>query len=284
MARPDCIELFREPPIPILYEDRSVMAIDKPPGWMLVPYSWQKTNRNLQAAIQSSIAAGHHWARSRQLKFLKHIHRLDADTSGVLLFAKSAGALHTFGDLFETRKMEKIYLAVTAHAPKESAWTSRQSLAPDPQQIGRMRVADDGKESETAFRVTASAAGKHLIEARPFTGRTHQIRVHLAASGCAIIGDELYGSADKHSLALRAMGLAYRDPFTHREVGIRASAKEFLAAHGFGNDTFRLEFRSLSPRPARPHPTAAIPDNVRNPATPAPGRRPLPPTATGQAR
>ena len=159
MARPDCIELFREAAIPILYEDRSVLAIDKPAGWMLVPYSWQKTPRNLQAAIQSSIAAGHFWARSRNLKFLKHIHRLDADTTGILLFAKSVGGQQTFGDWFETRKMEKVYLAVTSQPPKSPTWTCRLNLAPDPKQIGRVRVAADGKESETEFRVIASAGG-----------------------------------------------------------------------------------------------------------------------------
>src|SRR5512147_523619 len=101
MAKPDHIVLGDGTTISILYEDRSVLAIDKPPGWMLVPVSWQKTSWNLQAAIMSSITAGFFWARSRNLKFLKYVHRLDAETSGVLLFAKSQGALNTFGDLFE---------------------------------------------------------------------------------------------------------------------------------------------------------------------------------------
>ena len=65
--------------MPILYEDRSVLAIDKARGWMLVPHSWQKTRWNLQAAIVSSINAGDFWARSRGLKFLKFVHRLDAE-------------------------------------------------------------------------------------------------------------------------------------------------------------------------------------------------------------
>jgi hypothetical protein len=77
--------------IPILHEDRAVIAIDKPVGWMLVPFTWQKTNRNLQAAIQSSIGAGAFWARSRQVRFLRYIHRLDADTTGILLFGRSPG-------------------------------------------------------------------------------------------------------------------------------------------------------------------------------------------------
>jgi 23S rRNA-/tRNA-specific pseudouridylate synthase len=102
VAKPSVIELPTAEMIPILHEDRSVLAIDKPPGWMLVPFSWQKTSRNLQAALVSSIAAGDFWARSRNLKFLRFVHRLDADTTGILLFARSQGALRAYGDLFKT--------------------------------------------------------------------------------------------------------------------------------------------------------------------------------------
>src|SRR5262252_8962645 len=111
MAKPNFIELPTGETIPILYEDRSVLAIDKPAGWMLVPFSWQKTSRNLQAALTSSIAARDFWARSRNLKFLRFVHRLDAETTGILLLAKSHGAVEAFGNLFESRKMEKSYLA-----------------------------------------------------------------------------------------------------------------------------------------------------------------------------
>src|SRR5438093_1089288 len=80
MAKTSYIELGSGEQIPILYEDRSVIAIDKPRGWMLVPFSWQKTDLNLQAAITSAIAEGQFWARSRNLKLLQHVHRLDACT------------------------------------------------------------------------------------------------------------------------------------------------------------------------------------------------------------
>ena len=246
MAKPNYIELARDIRIPILYEDRSVLAIDKPPGWMLVPVSWQKTNWNLQAALMSSIAAGHFWARSRNIKFLKYIHRLDAETSGILLFAKSPGALNTIGEMFETRRMEKVYLAVTAHAPKHGRWNSRLGLAPDPKRIGRMITDERGKPSETDFRIVATASDRHLIEARPYTGRQHQIRVHLTQSGCPILGDELYGGG-KGELALRAIGLAYRDPFTRKPIAIRAPVENFLVQHGFAADVYRLKLESPLP-------------------------------------
>ena len=243
MAKPNCIQLFKEEPIPILYEDRSILAIDKPAGWMLVPFSWQRTNRNLQAAITSSIGAGHFWARSRGIRFLKYIHRLDAGTTGILLFARSQGALDSFGDLFETRAVEKIYLAVIAGPPPRAVWDCELRLAPDPDQHGFVRVDQRGKEAKTAFRVLASLEGLHLVEARPHSGRQHQIRIHLAESGCPIIGDELYGRAEAAPLGLRAVGLACRDPFTRKSIAIRAPVGGFLEQFGFAPDTYRVEFR-----------------------------------------
>ncbi|MSU61526.1 MAG: RluA family pseudouridine synthase [Pedosphaera sp.] len=248
MAKLDHIELRGDRSvtrIPIVYEDRSVMAIDKPAWWMLVPFDWQRTDRNLAAAIASSLEARDFWARSRNLKFLRNVHRLDAETTGILLLAKSAGGVNTFGDLFESRRMEKTYLAVVRGEPKRSEWTIRLNLAPDPDCIGRMKVDDSmGKEAETSFRVVESRAGHTLVEAHPFTGRTHQIRLHLQASGHPIVGDPMYGSAPglapksakgvlEYPMALRAVGLNYIDPFTRRETRIRAPVERFLKAFGF---------------------------------------------------
>lgn len=235
MPKTNFIELPDCEPIPILYEDRSVIAIDKPPGWMLIPHSWQKTGRNLQAAIASSIAARDFWARSRNLKFLRHVHRLDADTSGILLFAKSPRGVETFSDLFEGRKMEKTYLAVVTNVPKQNEWTCRLKLAPDPRHFGKMKVdARAGKDSETHFKVLETRNRFSLIEAKPVTGRTHQIRVHLLESGLPIVGDELYGKLERNlPLGLRAIELAYPDPFTKRRVEIHAPVESFLKEFGF---------------------------------------------------
>ncbi|MFO1512137.1 MAG: RluA family pseudouridine synthase [Verrucomicrobiota bacterium] len=235
MAKPNFIELPGVPPIPILYEDRSVLAIDKPRGWMLVPFSWQKTKWNLQAAIVSSLGAGDFWARSRGLKFLKFVHRLDAETTGILLFAKSLGAVESYSDLFEDRRMEKTYLAVMDGVPKQDEWTCRLKLGPAAGQIGRMKVDErDGKESETHFRVLQKREHSALIQASPLTGRTHQIRLHLAESAGPVVGDDIYGRrGDRANLGLRAVRLAFADPFTRRRVEIRAPIEQFCREYGF---------------------------------------------------
>lgn len=237
MAKPPFIELGQGRAverIPILYEDRSALAVDKPRGWMLVPFHWQRTQRNLQAAIQSSIAAGDFWAKSRNIRFLRYVHRLDAETSGVLLLAKSPGAVESLAALFKSRRMEKRYLAVVCGSPKVQEWTCHLRLAKDADQIGKMKVDKGaGKQAETRFRVLKSKGDHALVEARPITGRTHQIRIHLAADGLPILGDELYGGKTGSNLALRAVELAYQDPFTRRPIRIKADSKQFLEEFGF---------------------------------------------------
>ena len=202
---------------------------------MLAPVAWQNTSRNLQAAIESSIAARDFWARSRGLKFLRHVHRLDADTSGILFFAKSPGAVKKFFDLFESRKIEKTYLAVVVGEPRQNEWTCELKLAPDKKRFRKMKVdSRHGKNAETHFKMLETRGKFTLVEAKPITGRTHQIRVHLAESGFPVVGDELYGrSNDRENLALRAVRLAYTDPFTKKRVEIRAPTEKFLKEYGF---------------------------------------------------
>lgn len=292
MAKPPYIELGQGPDaerIPILFEDRAVIAVDKPRGWMLVPFTWQRTDRNLQAAIQSSIGSGAFWARCRHVRFLRYVHRLDADTTGVLLFAKSPGATQSLGDLFETRRMHKRYLAVVRGTPKQPEWVCTLRLDKDPHRIGRM-LADprQGKEAETAFRVLETRGALTLVEALPVTGRTHQIRVHLACAGLPVLGDDLYGGPARVPLALRAVELSYQDPFSRGPVRIRAPEADFLREYGFAPAASATPVPPVTPTdptdPTPSPPTPAPPAAPRRspehagprsrPAGPRPGRRP----------
>jgi RluA family pseudouridine synthase len=268
LAKPKHIEFNDgEIIIPILYEDRSVLALDKPAGWMLAPDSWDRTGRNLQLALQSSINAADFWAHSRNLKYLRFIHRLDAETTGITLFAKNAGALRAYSELFEERQIEKHYLAVVHGLPKQSQWTCDLPLMAAPGFQGRMMVARSTpshsrnpesapviKEAQTHFTVLQTNKGNALIDAEPTTGRTHQIRVHLAATGHPIVGDPLYGpdpasdSKGRQRVGLRAIKLRYRDPFQKRTIQISAPVEEFLREYGFDPGQFSLRNPKTNPK------------------------------------
>lgn len=281
MARSRYVEVgdYRDPiRFLILYEDRSVIAIDKPAGWLLVPFSWQSTQRNLQAAITSAIEAREFWAKSRNLRFLRAVHRLDGDTSGILLMARSPGAVDSFSALFESRRMRKRYLAVVKGKPARPEWTCQLPLAPDPRHIGRMVVDEqEGKDAETRFHLLRSNLTHSLLEVFPRTGRTHQIRVHLLTAGLPIVGDDLYGGAptgsDEFPLGLRAVGLEYEDPFQRRTIRIRAGAEDFLRTFGFAPS---LAAETTAPPPQPPAANASTTPNKKPAPKLPPSHRPPP--------
>lgn len=255
MAKTDHVELPDGTRIPILYEDRGVLALDKPPGWVLGPDDDERLRRNLHVALTEGIARGAFWARSRNLRFLRFVHRLDGPTSGVLLCVKAQGGIRPYSELFADRAVEKSYLAVTDGLPREARWICRLSLGPDPALWGRHRVDEaSGKPAETEFRVLDSLGSRALVEARPYTGRTHQIRLHLAAAGCPVWGDDMYGRHDQLGLGLRSILLAYRDPFTGRNVRVRAPTKAWCAQFGFRREEGQCRSTEVTARGVPPAP------------------------------
>jgi 23S rRNA-/tRNA-specific pseudouridylate synthase len=281
MAKTDFVELPGGIPVPILYEDRSVLAIDKPAGWMLGPEDEEHARRNLHLGLTAGIDAGEWWARCRNLKYIRFIHRLDAPTTGILLLAKSPGVIPPFTRLFASRTIGKTYLAITDGIPKEVEWRCDLPLGPEPGSPGRHQVDPvNGKEASTLFRVLGSRGGRALVEARPLSGRTHQIRLHLLAAGCPVTGDILYGRHHPAGLGLRAVEMTYNDPFTHRPIRIRAPREGFSAAFGFNKDQAWDQPGAVPSPPSQPAKSATSP---KPPPPAAPPTRPLSPNrpATG---
>jgi RluA family pseudouridine synthase len=182
--------------IPVLFEDEHLLALEKPSGLLTSPDRYDAERPNLMRLLHTAIAAGKPWARERNLTYLSNAHRLDFETSGIILLAKDKPTLIALANLFGTDKPEKRYLALVRGEPAETHFEVDAKLAPHPVKIGMMRVEPrNGKRSLTIFDVLENFTkfGCALLACQPVTGRTHQIRVHAAYAGLKIVGDEVYG-------------------------------------------------------------------------------------------
>jgi 23S rRNA-/tRNA-specific pseudouridylate synthase len=237
---------------PILHEDDTLIAFDKPSGLLIAPDRWDKQRENLMGLVHAKYGNG-----------VANVHRLDADTSGVLLCSKSKVALDFLSGQFQSKTVGKKYLAMVAVLLPERAmkviapvrgadgvslpaeFSVELALGEDERQPGRMRVfkGRGGKASVTEFRVVENFGRFAWVECRPLTGRTHQIRVHLAAAGAPVLNDVFYGDPEVKlllsslkrgykgrdeekpmiaRLALHASDLTIKHPTTREPVTISA--------------------------------------------------------------
>jgi RluA family pseudouridine synthase len=238
---------------PVIFEDDSMIAFDKPSGLLIAPDRWDKTRENLMGLVHEKLGRG-----------VANIHRLDAGTSGVVLCAKNKAALDFLSGQFQSKTAGKKYLALCVTLPPERAmklaapavartpsgglpevFAIGLALGQDEANPGRMRVfrKRGGKPGATEFRALECFGKYTLFECRPLTGRTHQIRVHLAAAGAPVLNDPFYGDpgerlllsslkrgykgrADERPLisrlALHASELTIKHPLTREPMTIRA--------------------------------------------------------------
>lgn len=182
--------------IPVVYEDAHLLALDKPAGFLTSPDRYDPTRPNLMRLLHEGIAAGKPWAAERGLTYLSNAHRLDFETSGIILLAKTKPALVALANLFGTNKPAKKYVALVRGVPRAERFEIEAKLGPHPFKPGLMRVErKEGKQSLTRIEVAELYPGYALLNCFPVTGRTHQIRVHLQHTGLPILGDSLYGGS-----------------------------------------------------------------------------------------
>jgi RluA family pseudouridine synthase len=180
--------------IPVLFEDAHLLALCKPSGLLVSPDRYDPARPNLMRLLHEGIDRGAPWARLRQLVYLANAHRLDCETSGVILLAKDKPSLIALANQFGGEKPVKRYLALVQGAPAESHGVIEANLAPHPARPQFVRVdARHGKRACTLFTVSERFAGYTLLCCQPLTGRTHQVRVHLRHRGWPLVGDALYG-------------------------------------------------------------------------------------------
>lgn len=202
-------------PLAIVYEDAHIIVIDKPPGLVVHPGS------GLSRGTLANALLAHYPGLAQVGSSLRPgiVHRLDKDTSGLMVVAKTDSAYHDLVRQFQKRQVAKGYLALVQGRPQPAEGVIAGDLGRDPARRQRMAVVSRGREARTRYKVLEYRDGQALLEVSPETGRTHQIRVHLAAAGFPIYGDPVYGHRPKGKGAaglkrqfLHAHRLAFRLP------------------------------------------------------------------------
>jgi RluA family pseudouridine synthase len=205
----------------ILYEDEFVIAVNKPPGLPTQP-TLDEARDNLFSAVKKFLSVRDGLAAP----YLALHHRLDRDTSGVLILVKDARANLGVADAFSKHQAQKTYLALAQGHLKANQWTTKNYLGRDKKSQGKASrftaVAAGGDFAQTEFKVIEDLGACALIQAMPKTGRTHQIRVHLSEEGLPILGDATYGGNKTLAprLMLHAARLTLPHPITQNLLSI----------------------------------------------------------------
>lgn len=219
-------------PLNVVYEDEDVLVVDKPAGMVVhpAPGNWSGTLVNALKGRGAPLAEGSEEGREGI------VHRLDKETSGLLLVAKTDRAHRVLGAELQARRIVRRYAAMAWGHVSEDRLTVEKPIARDPRDRKRMAIVSTGRPARTDFTRLARFDSADLLRAHLYTGRTHQIRVHLAAIGHPVVGDDTYGGGGGRRLMqlpprrhfLHAAWLQFRHPVSGKEIDIRSPLPEDL--------------------------------------------------------
>lgn len=205
--------------IPIVYEDEWLMVLNKPAGLLVIP-TLKKEPRTLTSILNDDAAKNNKPYR------LHPCHRLDRDTSGLIIYAKGQAREKKMAELFKNRKVKKTYLALVGGCPARNP--------------GRITNPIEGKSAVTNYRVVEKRNGFSILEVQPLTGRTNQIRIHLKQLGYPVLGEDKFAlrrdfKIKAKKLCLHAQRLEFKHPLSGKLLSLCAELpqylKEFLKTH-----------------------------------------------------
>ena len=228
LRRGDTLSIVIPPPIPstlspergeltILYEDEALLVVSKAAGVVVHPGAGA-THGTLAAFLLE------HCGELSQIGGVTRpgiVHRLDKGTSGLLVVAKNDQAHRGLSAQFKARTVTKVYTAICLGTPRPAQGTIRLPLGRDPRHRQRMAVVENGRTAHTDYEVTETLGAASLVRLTLHTGRTHQIRVHMASVGCPLVGDLTYGAAAvaaRAPQASRALLLEFSRPALHAQT------------------------------------------------------------------
>jgi 23S rRNA pseudouridine1911/1915/1917 synthase len=234
MAEGDVVEVTVPPaveeqapeaiPLDVVYEDESLAVLNKPAGLVVHP-----AHGHAAGTLLNGLLARYPELRTwpEEEGFPGLVHRLDRDTSGLLVVARTPAARAALRAQFKAAQVHKVYLALVSGRPELERARIDSPIGRDPQRRKRMAVLPKGgRRAVTEYRVLEHLGSYTLLEVRPETGRTHQIRVHLAAIGHPVVGDRVYGPQRQRlaldRLFLHAAQLTFRHPVTGEEMTFTA--------------------------------------------------------------
>ena len=229
--------------IPVLFEDEHLLALEKPAGLLTSPDRHDPERVNLMTLLHAAITEKKPWVRERNLDYLANAHRLDFETSGVILLAKTKHVLVAVANLFGAEKPVQTYVAFIWGHPPEVKFEVDAKIGPHPLKIGEMRVdTKEGKHAKSQFEVVEKFSDWSILRCIPLNSRTHQLRVHLKYAFLPVVGDELYGGKN---LWLSRLKRDYRLKPGRKEKALLARvalhAEELSLVHPLTNENLVIK-------------------------------------------